>query len=160
MSQALLIRLIKAMFTLLIVAFLYVALVGTFQSPAGQGSASTAYSEVAPGQTQLQRKSGQRVWVTRVNPDLLTQLFTLNEWVAAGECELRLGFCVLVTDTARDGVYLRYSQTRPAVLASTVPWLGGFIDPTSGAVFDPLGRPYTSGVSAPPIKRVEQLFDN
>jgi len=53
--------------------------------------------------------------------------------------------CVVAAQTDRSGIEIRYTRERPPQLHHSVPWLGGFVNPTTGAVFDLLGRPYTQG---------------
>ncbi|GAA6137027.1 hypothetical protein NBRC116583_07740 [Arenicella sp. 4NH20-0111] len=137
--------LIKAMFALLGLTFLYVL----FSSISGTnqvGDSSALFDDVAIGQTALRRNGQRRVWVSRFSGQQLTELTTLESVLVdpAAGCEITLGVCVLDASASRSGIDIVFSDSVPAQLASGLPWFGGFVDPTTGELFDRLGRAYSS----------------
>ena len=161
MSRLLLIRLIKLMFAALLLAFLYVMFVGVSKAPMSSSSEPLAgdYASVAPGTSQLVRVAGQPAWVTHVDPVLLTKLFALSDAVGEGGCLPRLGYCVLNAGTQTQGVLASWTEAPPPQLPNDKPWIGGYVDPTNGHVFDQLGRPYLISNSADDVKGAMTLLE-
>ena len=135
--------LIKAMFFLLAVGLLY-ALLSSLGGPSRVRHTATLFDDVLIGQTAARRDGTNRVWVTRLNAMQRTQANKLNNWVADPQsgCSLKVVLCVLVAETQRFGVDVVYTDTVPRGLKADTPWYGGFIDPSTGEVFDRMGRAY------------------
>lgn len=142
-KRALLWQAIKFMFVLLAFAFMFVLFRSLGGPSINSGSVDT-YDDVVIGQTALRRNQNQRVWVTRLS-DLqrqqLKQLDSLVKQADAG-CHVQTIVCVINASTQRSGIELAFSERAPAQLNGQVLWFGGYVDPTSGAVFDRLGRAY------------------
>jgi len=128
------------MLLILVLAFAVVLFTGIFEPKRG-APAQQPFSDVPIGATELRRYHGQRVWVTHLTDSLAFS--RLDGFVdTAGSCDRSQEFCVLLASTARQGVEFVFSHIAPAQLPADVPWMGGFINPSTGAVFDLLGRPY------------------
>ena len=77
LSRTLLIRLVRAMFGILILAFVLIL----FRSLAGANlttSVNSPFDDVEIGETTLRRYQGQRVWVTRLSPQLVQALQSID----------------------------------------------------------------------------------
>jgi len=135
---------VSLMFAVMGLFFLYVLIAGM----GAQNSHDTAvergeFTHVLPGQTVLRRVNGHRVWVSRLSAHQQTVLNLNNPYLvdqisSCGDLEV----CVLLASAARHGLDIVFSKKEPPQLPSKVVWNGGFVDPTSGAVFDLMGRPY------------------
>ncbi len=141
-----LIKLIKSMFLFLGLAFAFV-LFRSLSGPALTTSVNSPFDDVELGETAMRRLLGQRVWATRLTPLLRRQLKELESSIDSSSqgCLAEQVLCVVAAQTDRSGIEIRYTRERPPQLHHSVPWLGGFVNPTTGAVFDLLGRPYTQG---------------
>jgi len=106
---------------------------------------------VVSGETALRRYSGQRVWITRLSPLLKQQSKELETLVDVHDeaCSISYSVCVFAARTSIDGIEVVFSANKPAQLRADQIWYGGFVDPTSGAVFDRLGRAYLVNKTAP-----------
>jgi len=71
------------------------------------------------------------------SPRLNTYLINAN----AG-CDVNQVYCVLSAATKIDGIHVQYTLQEPSQLPSDTPWFGGFVDPTSGELYDLFGRAY------------------
>ena len=143
LSRTLLIRLVRAMFGILILAFVLIL----FRSLAGANlttSVNSPFDDVEIGETTLRRYQGKRVWVTRLSPQLVQALQSIDSLVVdkAIGCDPQQTLCAVMANTKTDAIEIRYSAKRPANVSRSTPWAGGFIDPTTGAIFDVLGRAY------------------
>ena len=96
------------------------------------------------GQTVLRRHQRQLVWVIAVDEKTQTQGLLLNGFLLDPNsgCNLDQPFCVLKASTAIDGVNVQFTSQEPSQLANKTPWFGGFVDPTSGELYDLFGRAY------------------
>ena len=124
--------------------FLYVLFAGmSVQNPSDEAAESGKFTQVLLGQTVLRRVNGHRVWVSRLSAQQQTVLNLNNPYLVdqITSC-VDLEVCVLSASAARHGLDIVFSKKEPPQLPSKVVWNGGFVDPTSGAVFDLLGRPY------------------
>lgn len=150
MNKSLLLRLIKVMFGLLIVAFAYILIVGIGGSnvPSSKDSGER-FASVAEGQSRLLRLQGKRVWLTRINDTQRAQLGLLGEELSNPDsgCKILSKLCAVYSETAQSGINLSFSKSPPPQLPSTFAWFGGFVDPTTGATFDLLGRAYKLGLA-------------
>ena len=145
--------LIKLMFLVLTVGFAYVLIrslgVSTSSEPGGFAKTENLFADVATGQTVARRVGSDRVWVTRLNSSQRTQAESLNYYMQEAEagCSIADDLCVVLAATGRSGIDIIFTQQAPAQLNSNIPWFGGFVDPTTGEVFDRLGRVYASTAS-------------
>lgn len=140
-----LLNIVKAMFTMLALAFLFV-LFSSLSGPRVTTSPLAAFDDVMVGQTALRRYSGERVWVTRLSASQRQNAEQLLPFVVdpSAGCSPETGLCVVTAATDRSGIEIVYSDSPPAQLSAKIPWHGGFVDPTNGHVYDRLGRAYRS----------------
>ena len=150
MNKTLLLRLIKVMFGLLIVAFAYILIVGIGGSnvPSSKDSGER-FAAVTEGQSRLLRLDSGRAWLTRISDTQRTQLSLLGEELANPDsgCEIASKLCAVYSETSQSGINLSFSASPPPQLPSAFGWFGGFVDPTTGATFDLLGRAYKLGLA-------------
>lgn len=134
---------IKFMFVFVAFAFVFV-LFRSVSGPSLNGSPSVVFDDVAVGQTTLRRNDFQRVWVTRLSDEQRQQAKQLNSLVKDSNsgCHAQVVVCVINASTSRSGIELVFSERHPAQLKGRVLWFGGYVDPTTGGVFDRLGRAY------------------
>jgi len=139
--QRALLTLVKAMFAILVLGFLFILLRSLRSLTTSTGS---VFDDVVFGQTALRRYQGERVWATRLNPELEKQAQRLVPHLVEPNsgCSASLTICALSAKTARDGIDIVFTKQVPAQLPESVPWYGGFVNPTNGAVYDRLGRAY------------------
>lgn len=156
-------RLVRIMLLMLVLGFFLVLLSSlrggynaTSDTATKQGANNDLFSQVAAGQTKMQRYQGRRVWVTRLDQALRDQLEALNPELSQIRqgCSLQSKFCLVDASTNTSGVELVFSLASPAQLRSGRVWLGGFINPTNGQLYDRLGRAYTNPKKEPsaPLK--------
>lgn len=146
-------QLVFGMLAVLLLGFLFILLVGALSGPPGP---SQTLAELPAGHTQLKHLKGQRVWVSRISPAQSSALLAFSESIiqtgtgcpAAGEV------CMVVAATTRRGIELRFQREVPPALDPRLPWIGGFIDPNNGAVYDLLGRAY---LYQGPVRPLETL---
>lgn len=138
--------LIKAMFLCLLFGFAYVLLRST-GGPNTVTNTNTVFDDISTGQTAARRINSERVWVTRLSNAHRVQAQELDQHVLDPSlgCQPADDLCVLKSSTDRNGIHITFTTTAPAQLSADVPWFGGFIDPTTGEVFDRLGRAYATG---------------
>jgi len=143
MSKELLIRLVRAMFLILVLAFAFI-LLRSLGGPSLTTSVSSPFDDVEIGETTIRRYQGQRVWVTRFSSQLRRELKSVDEVVINPHsgCKPSKSLCAVLALTDVDGIEIRYSLARPAAIKSSVAWVGGFVNPNSGAAYDLLGRAY------------------
>jgi len=136
-------KLVKGMFTLLILAFLYV-LFRSLSGPSILEESNTVFDDVQDGQTVLRRVNGTRVWATRLSASQRSEFAELSSFVYDPDsgCEVSTIICAVLAKTPRDGVEIVFTEPEPAQLVSGTPWFGGFVDPSTGVVYDRLGRAY------------------
>lgn len=142
-KRTLLWQAIKFMFVFLAFAFMFV-LFRSLGGPSVSGSPLEVFDDVAISQTALRRYANQRVWVTRLSDRQRQQAGQLANLVKQSTlgCNASVVVCVLKSSTGVSGVDLAFSERLPAQLKGGTLWFGGFVDPTTGAVFDRLGRAY------------------
>lgn len=139
---------VKTLFILLGISFTYVLFVGMGgQVTSKPVNHASQFSDLTLGQTTPRRVADQLVWVTRLNAQQREQLIQSQEQLINPQsgCDSQLAFCVLSAATARHGVNITYSKMPPPQLPGNANWIGGFVDPSSGATFDLLGRAYRLG---------------
>jgi hypothetical protein len=143
MSRTSISRLVKIMFALLILAFLYIAFQVAF-SPRGYRVERSSWQDVIPGTAQMIRRGSEYVWVVRYANSETTSFSVLNKFVIANSsaCSPITHKACEFSGAAGEGIVIRYLEQRPARLSNDVPWFKGFTDPTSGAYYDRFGRLY------------------
>ena len=142
-KRTLLWQAIKSMFIFVAFAFVFVL----FRSLSGApltGSTLESFDDVVISQTALRRDNGERVWVTRLSDRQRQQAKQLELLVkdSGAGCNPQVIICVIRASTSRSGIELAFAESFPAQLNGGILWFGGFVDPTTGAVFDRLGRAY------------------
>lgn len=147
MRRQVLVRLVKGMFTLLGLAFIYVLFRGLGGIGGDPRPAPADFSNIAPGQTVAARVGGQTVWLSRLTERQKLELLQLEPYLVSTTvgCDRAQEYCLLSASGLRDGIQLSYSKQAPPQLPYQAAWYGGFVDPSSGAIFDLLGRPYRLG---------------
>ena len=158
MSRTTLVNLVRAMFGALALVFVFV-LLRSLGGPALSTSVNSPFDDVEIGETALRRYQGQRVWVSRLSPQLITMLRKIDAVVEDKNsgCAPDVTLCVVLAKTSVDGIEIRYSAKRPANIARSTPWAGGYVNPNTLAVFDLLGRAYigTNSSSKPSLSLVK-----
>lgn len=138
------------MFGLLIIAFGYILIVGIggVNAPTSNDSGEQ-FTSVVEGQSRLLRLDSGRAWLTRLNDTQRAQLRLLGEELVNSDtgCEIASKLCAVYSETSQSGINLSFSATPPPQLPSAFAWVGGFVDPTTGATFDLLGRAYRLGLT-------------
>lgn len=124
----------------LLFSFLFILVRGVVWSP-HEIDDNTLTLEL--GATTMLRESGQRLWVTRLNEQQRNQLAAMVQFVFTdGGCSAEQRFCRINSATAQQGIMIVYVDKKPDTLSAEATWLGSFINPTNGAVYDLLGRLY------------------
>ena len=135
--------LVSYMFALVIIGFVYVL----FSSLGNNRNIETGvdrFSDIKAGQTVMRRVDGQRVWLTHFNNQQLRQIKLLEPFLINSEsgCALKTKMCAVLAAISDNGLELSYSLLPPPQLKADGLWFGGFVDPTTSAAFDLLGRAY------------------
>lgn len=140
------------MFLILFLALAFV-LLRSLGGPSLTQSVASPFDDVELGETALRRFDGQRVWVTRFASTQRAELKNLDPVMRSkqGVCDPSTILCVLIAATQVPGVEIRHTRARPVQIKNSVPWVGGFVDPSNGRVFDLLGRAYDDGA---PLEQV------
>ncbi len=143
MPREKLILLIKLMFLTLAMAFTFV-LFRSLSGPSNFSNTVNLFDDIEVGQTAVRRAGREKVWVTRLSPQHADQAKEVAPFVVDEDagCDAQKDLCVLVAAAQRRGIDLIYSADSPPQLRSKVVWHGGFVDPSTGEVFDRLGRAY------------------
>ena len=139
------------MFAVVIVAFVYVLLRSL--SPTIDDE-TELFQNIVEGQTAMRRLDGRRVWISHLSERQRRALQTMpEETVNTGSgCPVSAQYCIVDAASARAGIELVYSQQRPGIMLASTPWVSGFIDPSSGAIYDILGRAYVRQNSVPSLQ--------
>ncbi len=139
-----LIRLTALMIFLLVASFVTIFFRGLAWSPSEMKDIE---SNIELGVTELIQYQNQRLWLTKFSSEQRQKLVEINPFVVSEEgCGLTAEQCLVQSATNRQGVIVRYIQAKPDILKNDVLWIGGFIDPTTGATYDLLGRLYKNSV--------------
>ncbi len=115
---------------------------------------------MALGSARLAGWDGKPVWVVNRSRQQLRELDALTDYVVKADDagnpaldnpgrSLEPAFGIYLAHTARPGVIVQYTLSRPAGLGDEIPWFGGFVDPASGALFDVAGRRYRATTGGP-----------
>lgn len=133
------------MFGVLLMAFVFVSL----KSLSGVETANSqqqglSLEQLPLGQATLRRVDGRRLWITRVSDQqrrdaALNKPFLIDSQTG---CQPQQAICALSATAAKHSLDIAFSLKAPPQLPDQANWIGGFVDPTTGAVFDLLGRPY------------------
>lgn len=135
-----LIRLTTLMAFLLVASFVGILIRGVAWSPSEVKDIEVG---IELGSTELVKHQRQRVWLTRFSPEQRKKIVQITPFVVVeGGCDTEAEKCLVQSTTNRQGVIVRYVQAKPDTLNNDVVWIGGFIDPTTGAIYDLLGRLY------------------
>ena len=137
--------LVSGMFGLLVLAFAFVSL----RSLSGVESDNSRQQDLSLGQLPLgqptlRRVDGRRLWITRLSEQQSRDASLNNPFLMdlQSGCQLQQVICAFSATAAKHSLDIAFSQKAPPQLPGQANWLGGFVDPTSGAVFDLFGRPY------------------
>ncbi|GHA19633.1 hypothetical protein GCM10008090_31660 [Arenicella chitinivorans] len=143
MPRETLLKLVQWMFLMLGLAFLFV-LFRSLSGPPLTVDTGHPFDDVETGETALRRINGDRVWATRLSALQRSQAIELANVVMDPNsgCKAVVAVCALHAETQQNGIEIAFSLKAPPQLSRQTPWYGGFIDPTTGAVYDRLGRAY------------------
>ena len=135
-----LVRATTLIILLLLASFIFIFIRGLMWSP-NEINKPGAYLEL--GVTDLVHHQGQRLWVTKFSEEQKAILQTITSFVAdSNGCQLQQEICWIQSETERQGVVIRFIKNKPEALSNETPWVGGFINPLNGAVYDLSGRYY------------------
>jgi hypothetical protein len=132
-SKSLLKRLIAGGFGLLVLGFAYILVLSLTERRAFEGGQKQAFDDIAVGQTAKRLLAGRRVWVTRFSDEERARLDSSHPCASSP-------VCVVSALGQADGIDIVYTRATPPQIRSDTNWQGGFVDPTSGAVYDLSGR--------------------
>ncbi len=125
---------------LLLATFIFIFMRGLMWTP---NEVHEANSELELGVTDLVRRQGKRLWLTRLSKQQKAILRTATPFVVkGGGCSLQQENCWIQSETGQQGIVIRYIKDKPATLSNETPWTGGFINPINGAIYDLSGRYY------------------
>lgn len=140
---------VGSLFTCLFLVFGWIYFYGLTSNPSKTSDfkkedVNQLFKDVAVGSVVLRRMENRRIWVVHLSSKQRSKINLLDQFVVKSDagCDFNKVFCLLEAETHRDGVYLQYTLKEPPQLPFNIPWFGGFVDPTSGAVYDLIGRPY------------------
>ena len=155
---------VAGLFAILFIAFAWVYING-LTSISQSSKTNTAknvsklFKNVAQGQIVLRRYKNQAVWLLHLSKGQLHEVSQLSDYVIDQDagCDLSSSFCALSALTNRDGINLHYTRQEPPQLLNGTPWYGGYVDPTTGALYDFVGRAYkqNKNQSVISIKRID-----
>ena len=149
LSKELLQKLVKTMFCglFLVVAYILLRSLGgpSRITSTADTSNKSLYDDVVIGQTAARRQGSTRVWVTRLSEAHKRQARDLNQYLVDPDagCAIDADLCVIEAKTDRSGIDITFTAVAPRSVTSDIPWFGGYVDPTTGEIFDRLGRAYT-----------------
>ena len=139
-----LVRMTTMIALLLMLSFLIVLFRGILWSPQNRDINS---SELELGVTTMFKLSNKRVWATRLDEQQRQQFSALHKYVhSGGGCQIQAEVCYIKSVTPKQGVFIIYIKEKPNILAMEVEWIGGFINPNNGAIYDLFGRLYRDSV--------------
>jgi len=140
------------MCALLVVAFFVVLFSDSFikndSAKLNANLKGSYYDSVGIGETVLLRVNRELVWVTRLNLQQKDSLKNLNATTIQHQtegvlrCTISQEYCAIDASTKEQGIQLRYTKEPPSQLPAKNIWVGGFVNPSTGAVYDLLGRAY------------------
>lgn len=136
--------LVKLCCLFLLGAFLMIFVKGLFWSP---NLNKDQRDNIVEGEPTIIRANNKRLWLVRFNEAQRRQWLVLSAAVHAGGCQPDQQTCSIVADMG-NGIVLQYLQVRPPQIESDTPWIGGYVNPVNGAVYDLFGRGYLNNPSA------------
>jgi len=105
----------------------------------------TGTADLGSGEVKLMKLNGTKYWAIRLNPAQKSQLEAVDKWTyPVPYCDSSYSVCLVAVDTQRQGILIREAITKPKQLSREEAWVGGFINPANGAVYDLMGRGYRS----------------
>ena len=151
-QRKILARTVYFMCGLLIIAFLVIlfsdSVVNNSSVDKNSSEQQFYFQRVSVGETALFRVNNDIVWVTRlssIQKDSLKKLnrITVQHKTEGGaQCVILQEYCAINAATKEQGIQLRYTKAPPSQLPAKNIWVGGFVNPSTGAVYDLLGRAY------------------
>ena len=136
-------RIIKVMFLLLLFAFAYVLFSGTRVSSPSDQQPQGEFNNINVGETVLRTLQSRRVWLTHISDQQrLGYVEVTPHVISEGGCSSSSDFCALAARTKVAGINLSFTKDKPPQVPNGAAWVSGFVDPTSGAVYDLWGRAY------------------
>ena len=154
--------LVSGMFGLLVLAFAFVSLQSlNGVEPDSSRQQGLSLEQLPLGQPVLRRVDGRRLWITRLSDQQSRDAAFNNPLLMDSKtgCQPQQAICALSATAAKHSVDIVFSQTAPPQLPDEANWVGGFVDPTTGAVFDLLGRAYRLGSDSDGQKLEVYNFD-
>lgn len=150
--------LIKIMAGIGILAFVYILLASALGVPKHR-QAGSSFLTIASNQTVMRTVQGSRVWATKFGSELLAKRQQTDSWVQqpGSGCDISKPFCLINTQTNRQGIEIRYIEQPPPQLPQSTPWFGGYINPLNSAVYDRFGRGYK--INSPAASQQLPLID-
>lgn len=142
--RAVLTRVVQSLFLVLILAFVYVLIRGLgTTAPNSSDESTTILNKLSKGATSRYRVKGERIWISRFSDTQLNQLegltlFVDNQGPKCGSLE----YCAFKIATSLGGAELVYTENPPMQLSASANWIGGYVNPENGAVYDLRGRAY------------------
>jgi len=139
---------IGGMLSLLLVGFVYVLFAGLSSRDHNPINSAIQF-DVPSGKTEIRRYQGQRTWITHLLQNQVTELRNVDLWVinSLSGCEPQQVWCLVQTKTQKQGIEIQFTNARPPSLKHDTPWVGGYVNPNNGAVYDLLGRAYKNNPS-------------
>ena len=152
---------VASLFTCLFLAFAWVFFNGLFiksATPVATDKLTQITGRVPVGEVAMRRYKNQAIWVVHLSAAQLTVLKEIEPYVFNPKlgCDLNKLYCLLQTQTARDGINVQFSEAEPPQLKTGTPWVGGFVDPNNGSVYDLVGRAYTQNKDKS-VKAIKEL---
>lgn len=141
LSKSVLTKLVAGMFAILILLFVFILFKGFGGSQPFEQDLPV-FSEVGSGETKKLRHDGNWLWVSRLDQQQIQQLQKRHQLVGREFSCCDQNLCVFSAATERSGIDLVFTEPRPPQLADQELWLGGFVNPNSGAVYDLSGSAY------------------
>ncbi|MEO0369443.1 MAG: hypothetical protein AAF197_11785 [Pseudomonadota bacterium] len=161
MKRLVLENIIKLMVIAFVAGFLFILFIGASQHDMESellrhhDGIQADFKEIRAGDTEMRRVNNQPVWVTNLDAKLVSDLQVLPPFVeTSGGCAPVEGYCVLDALTERSGILISFSETKPRQLPRDTEFLGGFVNPSNGLVYDRLGRIYLDQASSTALELV------
>ena len=128
---------------LLLTMFAYVMVSGIVLPDRNAGP-DRVQDGMAAGEVSLSRLDGRLVWILRFAEADDISRDALSPYVSDAETVFCLTreqeYCYFDARGRNPDLVIRYIEERPDHLPQDIPWFGGFVDPTDGAIYDRLGR--------------------
>jgi hypothetical protein len=144
MRKVILTRLVVLLFIALAGAFIVVLFSSLVSAPTASSDPQSIlrFADIQKGATGKRRIDGIPVWVSHLSSKQIDDLTRIKaDVVDDGGCQ-RKQYCIIDARTKQQGIDLSFTAQRPPQVPDTTAWLGGFVNPLNGAVYDLLGRAY------------------